>query len=178
MSDDREKLERALQLRNFEIELSWRRFNYFWLISAAALVGYVSVTERTDSILLLVACFGLVSSFSWTLLNIGSKWWQEAYEEKVKKYEGSLEPGFFTKHEIPPKRLFIFRLRRFSVSSIAVGISSFSVALWFSLATWHVWRLSNPCAHRGGDVDLRYVLIYLASIAFCILIAAKSHRTS
>lgn len=181
MEDEKQKLEerkldKALELRNFEIQLFWKRFNYFWLISAAALVGYVSVKERSDGILLLVACFGLVSSFSWTLLNIGSKWWQEAYEEKVKKYEGSLERGFFTNHDIPVTELFIFKLRRFSVSSIAVGISSFSVALWLALATWHVLRLSTHIQRWQVTVDIRFILAYLASIAFCILLACKSHR--
>src|SRR5262245_42761266 len=119
---DEEKLKTALELRNFEIELLWKRFNYFWLISAAALVGYVSVKERSDGILLLVSCFGLVSSVSWTLLNLGSKWWQEAYEDKVKQYEKVLEDGFFSSHTHERGRLFIFPLVRYSVTDIAVSV--------------------------------------------------------
>lgn len=170
------RLEMALQLRNFEIELFWKRFNYFWLISAAALVGYASVKERSDKVLMLIACFGLVSSFSWTLLNIGSKWWQEAYEEKVKKYERSLGRGFFTIHNVPRSRLFLFRLRRFSVSSIAVGISSFSTAFWFGVATWHLLKLSSKILNCQIVVDVWSVVSYLVSIAFCVVTFVKSHR--
>ncbi len=173
------KLEKALQLRNFEIELFWKRFNYFWLISAAALVGYVGVKDRTDGILLLVSCFGFVSSFCWTLLNIGSKWWHEAWEIKVQEYEEVLEKGFFGDHKVDEKRrIFIFPLRRFSVSAVAVGISFFFVLLWFALATWHVLRLSTHIGAWQFVVDCRYALAYIGSIGFCILIGFNSYRKS
>jgi hypothetical protein len=109
----KELLEKALALRNFEIELFWKRFNHFWLITAAALVGYVSAKERGDGILLLISCFGLVSSLCWTLLNIGSKWWHEAWEAKAKLYEDVLEEEFLEDHEVPAKWIFIFPLHRF-----------------------------------------------------------------
>jgi len=172
----KERLEKALQLRNFEIELFWKRFNHFWLISAAALVGYVSVKERTDGILLLVSCFGLVSSFCWTLLNIGSKWWHEAWEAKLKSYPEVLGKDFFQDYEPEHPRVFIFKLRRFSVTTVAVGISTFCVALWFALATWHVLKLSTHIGAWQFLIDYRYALAYLSSIGFCILIAWKAHR--
>jgi hypothetical protein len=173
---DLDRLNQAVALRNFEIELFWKRFNYFWLISAAALVGYVSAKERTDAILLLISCFGLVSAVAWTLLNIGSKWWQEAYEERVKKYERVLEDGFFTKHAVPSKRLFIFRLRRFSVTAIAVAISAFSAALWFGLATWHFCRVSRVVADWKIIPSYRFVIAYGGTVLFCMLLALCAYR--
>ena len=171
------KLEWAIQLRSFEIEHLWKRFNSFWVINAAALAGYIAVHGRGDDILLLISCFGLVSSVSWTLVNIGSKWWQRSWEERLRLLckEGRwLDADFFAETRFDDERIFGFPLRRFSVSGIAVGISPFSTLLWFGLATWHAFGHPIHISNWQITLDTRYMLAYIGTVVFCILIGCLS----
>jgi hypothetical protein len=75
----------AVQTRNLEIELFWKRSVFFWGFISAAFIGYAAL--RQSEVRTLLACFGLVCSFAWTLVNRGSKYWQEAWETKVERFE-------------------------------------------------------------------------------------------
>ena len=44
-----EALKQALDIRKFEIDLYWRRANYFWTFIGAAFVGY-SVAQDLDEL--------------------------------------------------------------------------------------------------------------------------------
>jgi hypothetical protein len=74
-------------LPKFEIDLFWKRSLFFWFI-AAAFVAYATLikseTNADKDLPFIIACFGLVYNFAWTLGNRGSKYWQEAWEQKLK----------------------------------------------------------------------------------------------
>lgn len=178
---DYKKLETIIALRNFEIELFWKRFNHFWLISAAAIVGYVTVKDRSDSVLLLVSCFGFVSSFCWCLLNTSSKWWQEAYELKLKKYEGILDEGIISKHdsadgEIQKVAFFVGPPKRFSVTAVAFAFSCFSAIMWLGLATYHFLALVGFLDEGLLWGRVGYCLAFVGSIASSAMITWFSWR--
>jgi hypothetical protein len=82
-----EVLKYAAETRRFEIERFWQRFNVFWVVNAAAFAGYGALVDKGTTLPLVISCFGLVSSFGWTLQNRGSKYWQEAWEQKVEAIE-------------------------------------------------------------------------------------------
>jgi hypothetical protein len=89
-SDTQKKriLALAAEVRKFEIERFWARSIFFWGFIAAAFVAYAQLYNKDakDSALI-VACFGFVCSIAWTLANRGGKYWQEAWEQKVRSAE-------------------------------------------------------------------------------------------
>lgn len=80
-------LDYALDIRKFEIELYWKRATYFWAFIAASFAGY-ALTYKTAAnhepwLSLLFSALGLIFSFTWYLVNRGSKFWQNNWERHV-----------------------------------------------------------------------------------------------
>jgi hypothetical protein len=88
-------LELALDIRKFEIGLYWQRAAYFWALIAAAFAGYfaiLSADKLTDKEYLayIVSCIGLIFTWAWFLVNRGSKYWQENWENHVDMLENDV----------------------------------------------------------------------------------------
>ena len=91
-------LERAHEIRKFEIELYWKRTAYIWTLIAAMFAGYcvlaskqtLSGTNNTDLYLIFIASTGFVFSYSWFLINKGSKFWQENWEFHIDRLEDNV----------------------------------------------------------------------------------------
>ncbi|QNL48134.1 hypothetical protein H8S90_15115 [Olivibacter sp. SDN3] len=81
----KELLEKAWKVRDFEIELYWKRTNYFWLFQVPAFAAYFLVwkndvsNDKPDE-LFVICCLGIVFSTGWLLINKGSKSWQRHWE--------------------------------------------------------------------------------------------------
>lgn len=89
-------LDRALDIRKFEIELYWKRATYFWAFLAVTLAGYFTLraanindSAKKDA-LLIVSCLGVVFSVTWYFVNRASKFWQENWENHVNLLEGKV----------------------------------------------------------------------------------------
>lgn len=84
-------LERALDIRKFEIDLYWKRATYFWTFIAATLAGFVAIQASSSSnktdLSVLLCNLGIVFSFGWLCVNRGSKYWQENWENHVDMLE-------------------------------------------------------------------------------------------
>jgi hypothetical protein len=80
----------ALDTRNFEIGLFWQRSNYFLVLNTALAVGFFKVDEIVYSLLL--AALGVIVSFLWYRVNLGSKFWQSRWEERLKIAEVEVAP--------------------------------------------------------------------------------------
>lgn len=81
-------LEYALDIRKFEIGLYWKRATYFWAFIAAIFVVYwVIISSDNPNIrplyVLVVTIIGYIFSYSWYLVNRGSKYWQKNWEMHV-----------------------------------------------------------------------------------------------
>lgn len=88
----------ALKNRKNEIELYWKRAQYFWGFLATILGGYLfafrSIASSSkpsnilDPIVLFVIAFvGFLFSLGWLLSNRGSAFWQENWEYHVRELE-------------------------------------------------------------------------------------------
>jgi hypothetical protein len=119
----------ALATRNFEIELFWKRSAFFWAFIASAFVGFAALHKDNSGYALIIAVFGLVCSFTWTLTNRGSKYWHEAWEQKLSRLEKSLGNDLFFGIEPEIKGGFLSG-RRFSPSKLAIGLSDFTCLVW------------------------------------------------
>ncbi len=91
--DNRDKLEfeKALELRNFEISNFWKRGWFFGALLIAIFTGYIKNKESSEFIYPVCISFvALCISFAQSLINRGSKYWQERWEYKTKNLESSL----------------------------------------------------------------------------------------
>ncbi len=96
---DQEKFENrdlykiALETRNFEISLFWQRSNYFLVLNMGLAFGFFKLTDKNSLYLILISIIGLIASFFWYKVNLGSKFWQSRWEEKLNKIEKELNPN-------------------------------------------------------------------------------------
>ena len=60
LEQQKKRLDLAVQTRNFEIELFWKRSLYFWGFIAAAFAGYASLYASTRGLATAIGCFGMV----------------------------------------------------------------------------------------------------------------------
>lgn len=76
---------KAWEIRNFEIEMYWKRATYFWAFIASTFVGYFALVGsksyskydvHSHVEVYILICIGFVLSCAWWLTNIGSKMWQ------------------------------------------------------------------------------------------------------
>lgn len=126
--------EKAWASRNFEIDLYWKRANYFWAFLVPAFAGYFALVNSSSYSnddgfnhieVYLVICIGFIISVAWALVNKGSKSWQRHWEVHVDLLENSIT-GPLYKTTLPTKT--------FSVSKINEIISWFFSFVWFMLS--------------------------------------------
>jgi len=158
-----EALKFAFDIRKFEIELYWKRASYFWTLIAATLIGYTTVAQRQNSIneiqshettgpiLVLLSCIGIVFSFGWFLVNKGSKYWHENWENHVDMLEddiiGPLYKTVLSRPDPPPKsedraKRFFTGPGTYSVSKINQLTSFYIFLLWTGLLLYALFSFS------------------------------------
>jgi hypothetical protein len=97
-SDDKEKrifeldklvFEKSLAQRNFEIDNFWKRGWFFGILLLGISTAYFSAKTEPD-LRIYIAFLGMLVSFFQGLMNRGSKYWQERWENKTKHRESVL----------------------------------------------------------------------------------------
>jgi len=126
--------EYATAILNTEIELFWKRSLFFWGFSGAAFVGYGVLIDKADKDLpLAIACFGLVCSVAWTLANRGSKYWQFAWERKLKSVQKKVLGREVYFDVVQNTQRSWWGPWRYSVTKLTMALSDFSVLIWLVL---------------------------------------------
>ena len=81
----------ALDTRKFEIDLYWKRANYFWLFIATIFIGYCSTVNYPSKYEnILMTFLGYTFSVCWLCVNRGSKFWQENWEKHIENLSKNL----------------------------------------------------------------------------------------
>lgn len=169
-------LEKALDIRKFEINLYWKRATYFWTFIGATLAGYFAIQAANiankQDLLVILSCLGVVFSFAWLCVNRGSKQWQENWEKHVDMLEdditGPLYKVVLTRNN--PKNCcekikhLITGPSPFSVSKINQIISLYVTVLWICLLFY-----SLPDFDKNAHFNVFYCVIISLSIFACIL---------
>lgn len=181
---DLEKLcEIALQTRNFEIELYWKRTTYYWAFIAADMAAYALVFSEIDDcsiasyvLMGVLSCMGILFSFGWFLANRGSKYWQENWEAHMgrlvrKKYG----PIFQTLLLPDSNRYWGIKSYPYSVSRINQYISIFVLIMWGVLFLFPCFKIGYNIIHPliGYNIDIISYFIalwLLCCISICIII--------
>jgi hypothetical protein len=174
VADDK-SIEKAFDVsvdtRKLEIQLFWSRSLFFWGFISAAFVGYAALRRIESDLSLIVACFGFVCSVAWSLVNRGSKYWQESWESKVERLEPSVTGPLFACEEPEQLRKGCWlRGRRYSVSKLAIGLSDYAVFLWAAIIAWDLARIFVP-PHVLPWLRQAGVIVFVAiSIGFMLLL--------
>lgn len=178
----KEALEQALDIRKFEIGLYWERAKYFWGFSAAIFAGYflylTKVQSHSDNIQFAIACIGLMFTYSWLLVNKGSKFWQNNWERHVdlleNEFQGPLYKTVLLRSEVFQKTTFFSRFTReypFSVSKINQLLSAYLSGVWVVLGGVPFIKEQFPAFYgRIHHLDMMYgalavVIIFLIHVA-------------
>ena len=83
-----ERFKIVLETRNFEIELFWKRCNYFLVLNTALAVGiFASFNGNGANKVFLpwICLVGVFVCFAWIKVGLGSKFWQSHWEQVVEK---------------------------------------------------------------------------------------------
>ncbi|EKO3407991.1 hypothetical protein R1U54_000181 [Vibrio fluvialis] len=165
----------AIATRNFEIDLYWKRSLFFWGFIATAALGYGSslLAEKPNhNLALLIACFGFICSLCWSLVNRGSKYWQEHWERKVTDFEETIGTTelFRAEDKLDDSKSCWLGARKYSVSRIAIALSDFSLLIWLSLIVNHIISYFPEHIHLSKEVKIFLVVfgtfIYMVLILF------------
>jgi hypothetical protein len=160
----------CLACRNMEIELFWKRSTFYWVFVAAAFVAYGSFKGEHSSTALLISCFGLVASFAWLLGNIGSKWWQENWEQKLKIAAGPIVGDLFTPSKSIKTFDWIVPTIRYSVTKIAILLSSFTTFLWLGIFVREAFAIDSKAGWIGTLWHYRDTTIGVVTLLFILLL--------
>ena len=163
------KYEVALATRNFEIELFWKRSLFFWGFIASSFVGYATVVSQKPVLAVLIACFGFVCSVAWSLVNRGSKYWQENWETIVANIEDDVTGSLFKERGGQKNKGPWLSARKFSVSKIAIALSDFTVLIWLALMSYHLLKIFVSSSYFYANI---FVIIAITfSVIFSVIMA-------
>ncbi|ELV8596787.1 hypothetical protein ACYVL9_000579 [Vibrio fluvialis] len=170
----------SIETRNFEIDLYWKRSIFFWGFIATAGLGYGSalLAERPhQNLALLIACFGLICSFCWSLVNRGSKYWQEHWERKVTDFELTLGATelFRAEDKRDNSKSWWLGSRKFSVSRLAIALSDFTVFIWIGLIFNRLLSfIPYQHIHLSSETKIIFCTIFTVIYAIFIWLKCKS----
>ena len=131
------RFEVALQTRQLEIDLFWKRSLFFWGFISAALIAIAALRDQ-PMLSLLVSGFGLVVSVAWVLVNRGSKYWQEQWEAKIERAEKDVTGPLFDVREREQAKGW-WGGRKYSVSKITIAVSEYVSFLWLCILARQGW---------------------------------------
>ena len=159
-------LQKAWEVRNFEIDKFWSRATFYWGFIVLIGTGYITVvTNKTNETLealpldFILICLGVVFSFAWVLIIKGSKQWQENWEQHIFMLEDTIY-GPLYKTTYKSKSLF------FSVSEIS------EIVAWCIFIAWCLLALQFLCIHFSCGIQLKTigVLVLLALTLAAVLV--------
>lgn len=127
----------AVDTRKLELTLFWQRSTFFWGFLAAVLAGYVLANQQSW-IRVLLANLGLVAGACWWLVNKGSKYWHENWEQMVTRLEDA--PNGLFSRTAPLESKGILGAAGYSVSKITIFFSGCMTVLFLGLSLYELVR--------------------------------------
>lgn len=172
-------LERAYDIRKFEIELYWKRATYFWGFLIASFTAYFIVSDNTkfqdDTYQLIVICFGLLFSLSWYLVNRGSAYWQSNWERMIEAIEEKLKIDFYVSDLLIDEKKFLNPIApyRFTVGKINIIVSLYVYISWILLLC--LYLESNLNFSRSFDLKKMVFILTTVLFSYILLFKAEFH---
>jgi hypothetical protein len=149
---------------------------------AAAFAAYFAILgaehlEDKEFLAYLVSCIGLIFAWAWFLVNRGSKFWQENWENHVDMLEDEvIGPLYKTILHRPVSRKafnrFILGPQAISVSKINLLGGLFTIVIWVIL----IFHSLPPFSYRA-TLSWRHLVVGIITSVFIVLMGTMG-RTS
>ncbi|MDC7242394.1 MAG: hypothetical protein PQJ44_00025 [Sphaerochaetaceae bacterium] len=174
----KESLEKALDIRKFEIDLYWKRATYFWTFIAVVFTSYFLVlrTEGLDEsykfeLLFILSFFGLFLSTAWFFANRGSKFWQENWEKHVDLLENDII-GPLYKTTLNQNRSFKLWLNPTHSYGFSVGKINQLVSFAISLLWGYIFirQIAEIFSIKEPFPYFNYIILGLGAMILFILL--------
>ena len=135
------------RFRQFEIELYWKRANYFWLLQAAVFAAVGLTWKNTASgvppvIPVLLSALGVLTAWAGYLSSLGSKFWQVNWEHHIDMLEDEFEGRLHKTAYVGPRGI------QWSVSGLNERLS-----LCFSLFWLFILLAASDAANPSWNLD-------------------------
>lgn len=159
MTEERDKLdiEVALKNREFELSLFWQRSNYFLVLNTA--LGVAAFSARTALVGAMITAFGILVCWLWYRTNLGSRFWHVFWESEVErlapKYElksfefSTAEIKAIVRRNVQPESSPWWRgwidkgvLEKPSVTIHMIYLSLAALLFWLLILFYHVHALT------------------------------------
>lgn len=165
-----EELKIAMQNREFELSSFWQRSNYFLALVAALAVG---VFTADDTFLqAIISIFAAVVSVLWFSTNLGSRYWQEFWEQEVTDLSKDLGIRSFAKPQSEindqmrrnvkltglffDKKVYDYlMLYKPSVTTNMIRLSALFIIFWIFAAVYFI-MIGESEANSGIQFDLNW----------------------
>lgn len=159
-------LERSHEIRQFEIELYWKRANYFWLLQAAVFAAVGLTWKNTSSgvpaaVPVMLSALGVITAFAGYLSALGSKFWQENWEHHIDMLEDEFEGRLHKTAFVGSKGI------QWSVSGINERLSLCFVAFWFAVLVG-----ASHAANPGWNLKPAHLSLASPSLTECATVAS------
>ncbi|MFG6627022.1 hypothetical protein [Sulfitobacter sp. 1A12056] len=166
----RQALDRAWSVRNFEIDLYWKRSLYFWgfqvafLAGAGVAIGMLNEADRQIEPFLLtfgilLSLLGCLSATLWVALERGSKDWQDNWERHIDLLEEEFTGAIYKTYVVPIER----NGRSFSVSKLNSWMTLATAGFWSAalviLLFGLVARFGYSAPHYGFGVAVVFFFV-------------------
>ncbi len=168
-----------LETRNFEIQMLWKRSNYFLALNTAIAVGFVSLIKEdagmeTYIYALLFCVIGCVVCLAWFKVNLGSKFWQAVWEEFLTEISSDMGLDYFAKSDDHKERVKNnlgesslpfgayynpLVLEKPSVSKWMTGLSFFFLLVWFCVGGFISYNMGELTI--GVNALIIWILFWL-----------------
>ena len=157
-------LTKAWEVRNFEIELYWKRTTYFSILVGAIFIGYYNASS--SFLKLLICCIGYFSSFIWYLASKGSKFWQENWEAHIDCLE-----NLSKKNNI--YQIVLGRDKCFSDAFSVSKLNQYLIKL--IIISWAILLISTVCNICSDTCHLKNCYSAIIAIILIIIIGISYH---
>lgn len=176
-------LDKALDIRKFEIEMYWKRATYFWAFIASTFAGLIAVmnSDKIHVILkqdfgMLISSLGIILSIAFLFVNKGSKYWQENWEHHVDFLEDQIQgPLYKTTLKCPDDNIITSispcKSYNYSLSKLNQVISFILIIFWTII---FIRILSEKCSFCGSWVWFVVICILFLTIGIGLLYKCRS----
>ena len=179
--DDKEKVSEALKIaydtRKFEISLYWERAKYFWTIITITSVAFGWVFENGSNELqysFWIANIGFILSLAWLFVNMGSKYWQQNWEDHIDQLERANKCRIYS-IILQKESFYPFKAFPFSVSKINQIISLYVVCLWLLALIYTGLQITWNICFEDSWINWLVSIITLVFV-FLLIVKGKSRN--
>ncbi|MEI6287678.1 MAG: hypothetical protein WCP79_14335 [Bacillota bacterium] len=178
-------LEKALDIRKFEIELYWKRAHYFWAfivtIYATFFLVYKELPSNNDTLnksilLFCLSTLGFIFAIGWHMVNRASKFWQQNWEHHVDALEDNVYGPLYKTVIVKPEHGVMKGCWYSPLGAYPFSVSNVNCLLSFCIIIFSGLLLVVE-AYQVADklVDVLCVILKLKTVIILVLVSAATY---